>query len=153
MFTLDSRMRKEIIKRDGSCYDCLTLRWLVTTVQLHIHHIKTRGSWGDHSYNNLITLCHIHHTIHAHWTDQAAHQQRYEAYTSQFTEPSWWQDAIIEQREKEKQRKATEKHYRQIAQQRFKDNFIKKHGMSPSKLAYQKKKEYLKRRTENIKRV
>lgn len=153
MFTLDSKMRNEIIRRDGSCYDCLVLRWLVTKVQLHVHHIKTRGSWWDHSYNNLITLCHVHHTIHAHGMDQAAHQQRYEIYTSQFTEPSWWQDAIIEHMQKEKQRKAIEKHYRQVAQKRQKEQFIKKHGMSPSKFAYQKKKEYLKKRIEIIKWV
>lgn len=151
MFNLDSRLRKEIIRRDGSCYDCLTLRWLVTKIHLHVHHIKTRWSGGTHAYNNLITLCHIHHTIHAHGTEQNYHQKRYEAYTAWFTEPEWWQDAIKEQLASEMQRKHTEKHYRKVAAEAQKKWFVKKHGTTPSKLAYKKQKEYLQKQIEKIK--
>lgn len=152
MFSLHKPLRDEIIKRDWwHCIDCWILKNIDTKVHLHVHHIKTRWSGGTHAYNNLVTLCHVHHTIHAHGTEQATHQSRYEVYTSQFVEPSWWQDATLEHMEMEKQRKAQEKYWRQVAAEAKKKRFVKKFGTTPSKYAYKKKKEYLQKQKEKIK--
>lgn len=50
--------RKEVLDRDGN-----KCRWCGTKSGLHLHHINYRSEGVDHSPQNLITLCHSHHSL------------------------------------------------------------------------------------------
>ena len=53
-------LRTQVLKRDGwRCQLCGKSK------DLHVHHLKSRGSLGDDSMRNLITLCaKCHDVIH-----------------------------------------------------------------------------------------
>jgi predicted restriction endonuclease len=57
----DPGFRNKIIGRDGVCLYGLHER-AECSGGLDPHHIKTRGSGGDDTYDNGITLCRKHHS-------------------------------------------------------------------------------------------
>jgi hypothetical protein len=60
-------VREAVLARDRGCRfpNCTAPPW-----QCDVHHIRHRADGGDHSVDNLITLCRRHHTrLHGrHWT-------------------------------------------------------------------------------------
>lgn len=53
-------LRNQVLKRDGwRCQRC------GTSNDLHVHHVKSRSSFGDDTLENLIALCaKCHETLH-----------------------------------------------------------------------------------------
>jgi hypothetical protein len=56
--SIPSGIRRQVLDRDG--HRC---RYCGTTNGLHLHHIGYRSQGGDHSVDNLITLCGTHHGL------------------------------------------------------------------------------------------
>lgn len=90
--------RKYILERDnGFCVLCGNYE------NLHVHHIKTRGSGGKDEYLNLVTLCNICHTTKAHGFNALITKEILEKYVLQFERPFFW-DEVIEKSFREKER-------------------------------------------------
>lgn len=122
-----------IKKRDWNmCVHCLLEDWVINKKWLHVHHIKTVGSWWTNDYCNLITLCFDHHINYAHGKDASKRKELYFIYTSQFKVPSYWEEVMTEsiiERKKEKQAVKTN----------TKDAFVKKYWMTQYQYQKQQK--------------
>lgn len=58
----DKTVFAKVVERDhGVCLACMYGEPNGMSGSAHIHHIKTRGSGGDDTLENLITLCATHH--------------------------------------------------------------------------------------------
>lgn len=159
---------KPIKKRDkDQCFLCNN------TDNLHVHHIKTVGSWWIDEYINLITLCFECHIMKAHWKKKAYYREIFEEYTSQFTRPIDWDQVMEESRKaKDKYKKyknqiqkrkytnikekiwwetqhtieanSRQKAYRKEMRQKYQEEFKKEHNwLSTSQWQYRNQKKYL----------
>lgn len=138
---MEQPYRRYILDRDyNSCVICGAFE------QLHIHHIKTRGSGGDDSYHNLITLCHQCHTEKAHGKHSKYYRKFFLEYTMQYDVPDDWFDEIIIPTSI--QRSSSVKASRKRNQSAYKkqvEQFKESHnGLSPSQVAYRNQEAYLK---------
>ncbi len=59
---VDPKFSEKVLKRDGVCVAGLFLRDLCTG-PLDPHHIDSKGSGGDDTVENGVTLCRKHHNL------------------------------------------------------------------------------------------
>lgn len=105
--------RKRILARDNN-------RCVICGIEenLHVHHIKTRGSGGKDEYSNLITICVLHHR-EAHGVNMTMYKKLFFNYTSKFARPDDWDEVMKKsllnrQAELQYARNASNKQYKKM---------------------------------------
>lgn len=129
-----------LLRDNNSCVVC------GQTEALHIHHIKTQGSGGSHTYRNLITLCHQCHTEKAHGKDSAYYRDMFREYTCQYQEPEWWfLNVLLPSIKQKKSYAAAARRKKRSADSKRVLAFKEANNwLSPWQVAYRKQKEYKK---------
>ena len=139
-----SGYRKYILERD---WNKCVISWV--SENLHVHHIKTRGSWWSNEYNNLITLSVEVHREKAHWKELWKYRDIFLEYTSKFERPEFW-DSIMEKSKQneesiKKSRNKRNRDYARRKRKKYVESFKDSHwGLTPWQYEYRKQKEYIK---------